>query len=142
MSRIQARILEIKPDVVFLDYIGLVDIRGSKEEEVYTKYAKSMQKFVKKTGISLIDLSNLPVTATEETVRTSGQFFGSSFLKNNTDVGLHIFYYAPFYEWRKNSGLLMDDKMKNIQVVTLLIQKNRIGTAKVEQVYVIDFNKG
>ena len=36
----------------------------------------------------------------------------------------------------------MDDKMKNIQVVTLLIQKNRIGTAKVEQVFVIDFNKG
>ena len=103
MSRIQARILEIKPDVVFLDYIGLVDIRGVKEEEVYTKYAKSMQKFVKKTGISLIDLSNLPVTATEETVRQSGQFFGSSFLKNNTDVGLHLFYYTPFYEWRKNS---------------------------------------
>lgn len=142
MSRIQARILEIKPDVVFLDYIGLVDIRGVKEEEVYTKYAKSMQKFVKKTGISLIDLSNLPINATEETVRQSWQFFGSSFLKNNTDVGLHIFYYTPFYEWRKSSWLQMDDKMKNIQVVTLLIQKNRIGTAKVEQVFVIDFNKG
>lgn len=142
MSRIQARILEIKPDVVFLDYIGLVDIKWVKEEEVYTKYAKSMQKFVKKTGISLIDLSNMPINATEDSIRQSGQFFWSSFLKNNTDVGIHLFYYAPFYEWRKSSGLQIDDKMKNIQVVTMLIQKNRIWTAKVEQVFVIDFNKG
>lgn len=141
LSRIFARILEIKPDVVVLDYIWLININKIKEDEMYTQYARRVQAFVKSSWISMIDLSNLPKEADEDNIRLYGWFFWSSFLRNNTDVGLHLFYYKPFYEWRSKSGLKMDDKMKNIQVVTMLISKNRIWTAKVEQVYKVDFNK-
>lgn len=141
LSKIFARILEIKPDVVFIDYIGLINIHKVTEQDMYTQYARRIQNFVKKTKISLIDLSNLPKDADEDNIRLYGGFYGSSFLRNNTDVGIHLFYYSPFYEWRNKSWLVMDDKVKNIAVVTMLISKNRIWTAKVEQVFVIDFNK-
>lgn len=142
LSKIFARILQIKPDVVVLDYIGLVSMNKVSDDEVYTKYAKAVQAFVKRTGISLIDLSNLPKDADEDNIRTYGWYFGSSFLRNNTDVGIHLFRYKPFYEWRKSSWLVMDDAIRNVQVVTMLISKNRIWTAWVEQVFKLDFNKG
>jgi len=142
LSKIFARILEIKPEVVFIDYIGLINIHKVTEQDMYTQYARRIQNFVKKTKISLIDLSNLEKGADEESIRMYGGFYWSSFLRNNTDVGIHLFYYSPFYEWRKKSGLFMDDKIKNIAVVTMLISKNRIWTARVEQVFKIDFNRG
>lgn len=142
LSRIFAKCLEIKPDVVFIDYIGLISINRINEEDKYTVYSKKVQEFVKKTQLSWIDLSNLPKDADEDNIRMYWGYYGSSFLRNNADVGIHMFYYKPFYEWKKSLWQLVDnEKIRNIKVITMLISKNRIWTAQVEQVFKIDFNK-
>lgn len=53
-------------------------------------------------------------------------------------------YYKPFYEFRKTfaTEIAANDELKNVQAITMMISKNRIGTAKVEQVYKLNFNRG
>ena len=61
LSEIFTKVLAIKPDVVILDYIGLVNIKKFAEDEKYTEYSKRVQEFVKETRVGWIDLSNLPI---------------------------------------------------------------------------------
>jgi replicative DNA helicase len=103
LGDIFARCLEIKPDIVILDYIGLVNIKKFSEEEKYTEYAKRVQEFVKRTRVGWIDLSNLPKNSEdEESIRNFGGFYGSSFLKNNADVCLHMFRSSQFAAYKKS----------------------------------------
>ena len=62
LSDIFSKVMEFSPDVVILDYIGLMSIRGFTEEQKYTEYAIQVQRFVKQVQVSWIDLSNLPTT--------------------------------------------------------------------------------
>lgn len=154
LSEIFANCMEIKPDVVVLDYIGLVSIKRFSEDEKYTEYAKQVQRFVKKTRLSWIDLSNLPTGIDEEYMRFNGNFYWSSFLKNNADVGIHLMDYKPFYEWKKSmedspahlNKIASDTSYKrrwnSVKGATVLISKNRIWPAKVEENYTINFNEG
>lgn len=149
-----SKIMEIKPDVVILDYIWLVQIKKTKEDDKYTEYSKQVQEFVKRSRVGWIDLSNLPKwQEDEETIRAFGWFYGSSFLKNNADVWIHLTHYKKFYDYKKTILTWSEDldivfwcndeneKVRNYQVTNLLITKNRIWTAKVETIYKIDFNK-
>jgi hypothetical protein len=43
--------MEFKPDVVVLDYIGLMSIKGFTEEAKYTEYAIQVQRFVKQMQV-------------------------------------------------------------------------------------------
>ena len=141
LSEIFSRILEIKPDVVILDYIGLVQIKKVKEDDKYTEYSKQVQEFVKQSRVGWIDLSNLPKNQEdEESIKIAWGFYWSSFLKNNADVGIHLYYHKPFYEFKK-LWMSDDDTTRNFQVLWMYISKNRIGTAKVEQIYKVNFNK-
>jgi len=144
LSEVFAKVLEIKPDVVVLDYIGLISIRRTDEEAKYTEYSKKVQEFVKRTRVGWVDLSNLPKSQEDlESIRTFGGFYGSSFLKNNADVGIHLCYHTPFYEF-KNAVMRTPefDKIKNKSALEVIITKNRIGTAKVSSVFKVDFDKG
>lgn len=146
LSDIFSKCMETKPDVVILDYIGLVNIKKVKEDDKYTEYAKQVQQFVKRERYSWIDLSNLPKgEEDEEQLRMRGGFYGSSFLKNNADVGIHIFYNRKFYKTKDELGPSMNDQQKiwyhNKQGLTFLVSKNRLGPAKVEEDFVIDFEK-
>ncbi len=76
LSEVFAKILEIKPDVVVLDYIGLISIRRIDEESKYTEYSKKVQEFVKRTRVGWIDLSNLPKSQEDlESIKTFGGFY-------------------------------------------------------------------
>lgn len=141
LSEIFTQVLQIQPDVVILDYIWLVNIKKTKEDDKYTEYSKQVQEFVKRARISWIDLSNLPKNQEdEESVRQFWWFYWSSFLKNNTDVWIHWVYYKPFYEWRKS--VWETDDNRNYQVINLSITKNRIWVAKVDCIMKINFAKG
>ena len=154
MSEIFTQVLSIKPDLVFIDYIGLVNIKWFTEEAKYWEYAKQVQRFVKKTRVSWVDLSNLPNNIEEETIRTHWNFYGSSFLKNQCDVGIHMMYYHPFYEWKKameesptHITKLREDaqyksKMTNVKGIVILIQKSRIWPAMIEESFLVNFNEG
>lgn len=156
INEIFTKCMELKPDVVIIDYIWLVQIKKVKEDDKYTEYSKQVQEFVKKSRVSWLDLSNLPKNQEdEEQIRATWWYYGSSFLRNNTDVGIHLTYYKPFYEWKKQKLQWDDDFeaiftwisweekdiVRNYQVAHLIITKNRIWTAKVETIYKIDFNK-
>jgi hypothetical protein len=94
--------MEFNPDVVILDYIGLMSIKGFTEEQKYTEYAIQVQRFVKATQVSWIDLSNLPTQLqSADDIKLNPQFFGSTFLRNNTDVGIHILPDKEYYNLRE-----------------------------------------
>lgn len=140
LDEIKREVLKVKPDVVLLDYIGLVTIDGVRDaDKIYTPYAKKVKEFVQKNKIAWIDLSNLNTGETEEEIRKHWKFNWSASLKNNTDFGLHIFHYKPFYEYKEFAE---SDKFNSLKVVTFYISKNRMWVDFVEKEYWIDFNKG
>lgn len=62
--------LRVKPDVVILDYIGLVNIKGHDEKTLYQKYADEVKQFLQKNQeIAWVDLSNLNKDDDEEKIR-------------------------------------------------------------------------
>lgn len=144
---IKREILKIKPNVVILDYIWLVDIDRTDEKTKYDKYADIIKTFVQKNKhISLIDLSNLNKDDNEERIRQHRGFNGSAKLRNNTDVWIHLFYYAPFYKYKKmiyeNWEPEAKKKFEGVQAITFLISKNRLWPDNVEEDFVINFDKG
>lgn len=149
IDSIFTKTLEIKPDVVILDYIWLTEIRKTPEEAKYTEYAKKVQQFVKRSWVAWIDLSNLPRDLqSAENIRISPQYYGSTFLRNNTDVGLHLYYNKELYE-RKEAVMSLAEPWspatlawKDKQFINMFISKNRLWTVWLEQTYKVDFSRG
>lgn len=144
---IKREVLKVKPDVVILDYIGLVEIKGCDEKTLYNKYADIVKHFVQRNKwLSWIDLSNLNKDDDEEKIRGHKGFNGAAKLRNNTDFGMHLFYYKPFYEWRKliNEGENEELKarLRTVNAITFLISKQRGGTDWIEEQMTIDYNNG
>lgn len=148
LTDIFTRIMEFKPDVVILDYIWLMSIKGFTEEAKYTEYAIQVQRFVKQVQVAWIDLSNLPTQLqASEDIRGNPQFYGSTFLRNNTDVGIHIMPWKQFYEMRDK--VLSDDiydintknSLKRLSGVGMYLSKNRLWPHSISGNYIIDFTK-
>ena len=145
LSSILAKILELKPDVVVLDFVWLVNITWTQDDKHYTEYSRKVQQFMKRNNLAWIDLNNLSnEKQDDEVMRQRWEFYWSSFLKNTTDIWIHLAHYKPFYDFKKsfpdNSSEWM--AMKNKQVITLMVTKNRFWTAKVEKIYMLDFDSG
>ena len=148
-GEITREIKRFKPDVVFLDYIGLVDVNWCDEKTLYNKYADLQKKFIQKNQqIAWVDLSNLNKDDDEERIRMHRWFNGSAKLRNNTDFALHMFYHKPFYEYKKQV-LNMAEKTSpeygsvlNKQVITFLISKNRLWPDGTEEQFYINFEEG
>lgn len=146
LSDIFSKIVEFNPDVVILDYIGLMSIRWFREDDKYTEYAVQVQRFVKQIQVSWIDLSNLPTQLQQsEDIRWNPQFYGSTFLRNNTDVGIHIMPWSQFYDMRDR--VLQDDiydyetknKLKRLSWVTMFLSKNRLWPHSISWNFIVDF---
>ena len=147
-NEITRHIKKVKPDVVFLDYIWLVEVDWADERTLYDRYADLQKRFIQRNqDIAWIDLSNLNKDDWEERIRAHRWFNGSAKLRNNTDFAMHMFYYAPFYEYRKSMlELWAPDsewvkEVTNKQAVTFLISKNRLWADWLEAQFYIDFNK-
>lgn len=151
LSEIFSKILTIKPDVVILDYIGLVTINRFWESDMFTEYSKRVQQFVKKVRVSWVDLSNLPMWVEDAQIISRWQFFWSSYLRNNADVGLHLVKYDEFYAHKQlmEEDSVHRNKMQNdIQYrmdwtskkgIKIAITKNRIGPAWINEDFIVNF---
>lgn len=151
ISEIFSKVLAIKPDVVILDYIGLITINKYWESELFTEYAKRVQQFVKKTRVGWIDLSNLPIGVDDDEIIARGQFYGSSYLRNNADVGIHLLKYKEFYEYKtsveatpEHRNRLQNDSSYRMNWISkkgikVAITKNRIWPAGLEEPYIVNF---
>lgn len=146
IDEIKREVLKVKPDVVFLDYIGLVNIKGCDEKTLYDKYADTVKQFVQKNKwLSWIDLSNLNKDDWEERIRMHKGFNGSAKLRNNTDISLHFFYYQPFYKWKddilKSEALEEEkEKLRTKNCLTFFLSKQRGWVDWVEEHFTIDYN--
>lgn len=146
LSEIKREILKHKPDVVILDYIGLVNIKWYDEKTKYDKYADEVKEFVQKhKDMAWIDLSNLNKSDNEATIREYKGFNGSAKLRNNTDFGMHIFPYKAFAEHKNKIMNIWSEEAKKPyygkKALTFLISKNRLWDDDIQKHYVIDFNK-
>jgi len=152
LSEVFAKVLAIKPDVVMLDYIGLISIGKVKEDDLFTEYAKRVQQFVKKSRVWWIDLSNLANGADDATIKALWHFYWSSYLKNNADVGIHLTKYEDFYKFKDwmeaqpsaKKGIEDEEYRMNWaskKGLTITITKNRIWPAGLSEDYYVNFAK-
>jgi len=146
INEIKREVLKVKPDVVILDYIWLVNIKWFDEKTVYNKYADEIKQFVQKhQWLSWIDLSNLNKWDDEQAIRFHKWFNWAAKLRNNTDVAIHMFDYQPFADYKKMvyeaGSEVAIDKVRGKKAITFFLSKNRLGNDNEEEVFVIDFSK-
>ena len=146
INEIKREVLRVKPDVVILDYIWLVSIRWCDERTLYDKYADEIKTFVQKNNaFAWIDLSNLNKDDNEDKIRMYKWFNWSAKLRNNTDFALHLFYHKPFYDFKTTTLQIWQEQSKNAvrdkQVITFFITKNRLWRDWEEEVFVINYNQ-
>lgn len=143
LSKIFSRAMKIKPDVVVLDYISLMDVKGATEDSKYWEYARKVARFAKSQNMAWIDLSNLPINLqTNDEIKARPQFFWSSLLKNNCDVAIHIMSNEQFKKTKNNVfenkwNFKPDDLayLYDRNMVDLVVTKNRWGTPWVSTIY-------
>ena len=142
-----SRVMELQPDIVILDYIGLISCKGFTEEQKFTEYAIQVQRFVKASQVAWIDLSNLPTNLQQsEDIKNNPQFFGSTFLRNNTDVGIHITPNKQFYDLREkvfqncNKPDIVN-QYKYLSWVQITLSKNRLWPHSITKQYKVDYSQ-
>jgi len=144
LNAIFSKVVEFAPDVVILDYIWLMSIKGFTEEQKYTEYAIQVQRFVKSTQVAWIDLSNLPTNLqSTEDIRSNPQFFWSTFLRNNTDVWIHIMADKDFYEVREkilanSTNPKAREMVERRSWLVLYVSKNRLWPHSLNWKYTLD----
>lgn len=141
LSEIMVRTQEINPDVVILDFIWQVKIKGFAKEKMFDEYATQIKEFVKRSGVSWIDLSNLPKSEQwDEFLIRQGWFNGSADLKNLADVWIHLYEHKNFKEFRKQAIEMWNNDYMNYSCVNIVVTKNRIWN-RPESICKIDFNR-
>lgn len=137
------KIRQIKPDIIILDYISYVTMKGFTEEQMYTEYARKVVRFAKDNNIVWIDLSNLANdTQTNEEIMLKPKFFGSSKLVNNSDFNLMImrneaFTNAKNYVFNNESMFRQEDieYFLSRDIVNMVITKNRWWPNRVRKTF-------
>lgn len=147
LNTIFSKVMELKPDIVILDYIWLMSCKGFTEEQKYTQYAIEVQRFVKASQVCWMDLSNLPTQLQQvEDIKINPQYFGSTFLRNNTDVWIHITPNKSFYEMREKvmTGSTNQSHIefyKYMSWVNISLSKNRLWPHSINKEYLVDYSK-
>lgn len=147
INSIFSKVMELQPDIVILDYIWLISCKGYNEEAKYTQYAIEVQRFVKASQVCWMDLSNLPTQLQQvEDIKINPQYFGSTFLRNNTDVWIHITPSKSFYEMREKvmTGSTSQSDIeyyKFMSWVNISISKNRLWPHSINKEYLVDYSK-
>lgn len=128
-----AKVREVKPDVVILDYIGYINVPWFNDDGRFKEYAKRVVPFVKKNNIAWLDLSNLANdTQTNEEIRFKPKFYWASELVNNSDVNIFILRNEEF---KKTKDKVMRDRFsyspedlaffRKRNMLDMVITKNR-----------------
>lgn len=143
LDEVFAKVNEVKPDVVILDYIGYIQLKGYADDTRYKEYAKRVVPFVKKNNLAWIDLSNLANdTLTNDEIRFKPKFYWASELVNNSDVNIMIMRNEEF---KKTRDKVMRDRFsykksdvdffKTRNILDVVITKNRWGSPFYETTY-------
>ena len=147
LDKILSKCVSIKPDVVILDYITHITVAKAQWMEKYDIYAERIPKFAKRQDLAWIDLSNLPKNLqTNEEIRSTPWFYGSSILMNNCDVSFHLMRNPEFKKTKdevlKNPSFKHEDRVYFFtrNCLDLLITKNRWWSVFIEKTYWINFN--
>lgn len=147
INAIFSKVMELQPDIVILDYIWLISCKGFPEDAKYTQYAIEVQRFVKASQVCWMDLSNLPTQLQQvEDIKLNPQYFGSTFLRNNTDVWIHITPNKTFYEMREKvmTGSTSHSDIeffKFMSWVNISLSKNRLWPHSINKEYLVDYSK-
>lgn len=147
VDKIFSKILQIKPDVVVLDYISHVSYSKGRDLEKYDYYAEQVPKFAKQNNLVWLDLSNLPKNLqTQELIRATPGFHWSSLLMNNCDVAIHLMKNESFQKAKESvqEFWTVADRayFRNRAVIDLLFTKNRWGSVFVQNTYWLNFWEG
>jgi replicative DNA helicase len=147
INAIFSKVMELQPDIVVLDYIWLMSCKGFTDEQKFTEYAIQVQRFVKASQVCWMDLSNLPTQLQQvEDIKINPQFFGSTYLRNNTDVWIHITPNKSFYEMREKvmTGSTNHSDIefyKFMSWVNISISKNRLWPHSINKEYLVDYSR-
>lgn len=150
LDEIFAKVKEVKPDVVILDYIGYIQVKWFPWEDRYKEYAKRIVPFAKKNNIAWIDLSNLAnETQTNDEIRFKPKFYGASELVNNSDVNIFIMRNEEF---KKTKDKVMRDRFsysaedvaffRKRNMLDVVLTKNRWGSPWFETTYWVNQENG
>lgn len=150
LDDIFAKIKEVKPDVVILDYIGYIQVRWFPDEGRYKEYAKRVVPFAKKNDVAWIDLSNLAnETQTNDEIRFKPKFYGASELVNNSDVNIFIMRNEEF---KKTKDKVMRERFsykpediaffRKRNMLDMILTKNRWGSPWFETTYWVNQENG
>lgn len=147
VDKIFSKCISIKPDVVVLDYITHITIQKASWMEKYDTYAERIPKFAKRQNLAWIDLSNLPKNLqTNEEIRATPWFYGSSILMNNCDFAIHLMRNEQFKKTKsavlENPKSTREDRQYfySRNCLDLLITKNRWGSVFIDKTYWINFS--
>lgn len=138
LDDIFTKISQIKPDIVLLDYIWYVRIKGFTDADAYTEYAKRVVRYAKENSVCWIDLSNLANdTQTNDEILVKPKFYWSSFLVNNSDINVmlmrnQVYSDARNYVYRNKSMFKPDDiyYFSSRDIVDMVVTKNRWGPVR------------
>lgn len=150
LDEIFLKIREVKPDVVILDYIWYVQVKGYPDDTRYKEYAKRVVPFAKKNNVAWIDLSNLAnETLTNDEIRFKPKFYGASELVNNSDVNIFIMRNEEF---KKTKDKVMRDRFsysiddvnffRKRNMLDMVLTKNRWGSPWFETTYWVNQENG
>ena len=144
LDDIKREALKIKPDIILLDYIQLVEIKWSKNElEKLDTYAREVKKFMQKNNkIAWIDISQLNMNANSDDLKKSWNFKWSWELKNAIDFWLHLFYYEPFFKYKETAKWTPAEKAtEKLTAIEFVITKNRLWPTFWKTVLWINFDE-
>lgn len=140
------RAIKSKADVIFIDYIQLVDIPGSfkSESEKWDKYAQLVQKFAVENNIAVVDLSQLSNSAnnSESNSMQATEFKWWGGLKAAADIWIHIFLSKEETLAKENAIANGDFSKVNTNYVKVRLTKNRLWPRIPDIPYMVDFEKG
>ena len=89
LAQLEAHILsqEIKPAVVFIDHIGLVETDDKEPHVRLSRVSRSLKLLAKRTGTCIVSLSQI---SEENIKRKAGSFKGSGDIAADCDVGIVV----------------------------------------------------
>lgn len=92
LAQIESHILsqEVKPKLVFVDYIGLVETSDKKEYERISNVSRSLKLLARRAGVCIIALSQISNESINNKTKTVG-YKGSGNIAADVDVGMVLY---------------------------------------------------
>ena len=112
LERIRAKTVQRKFDVVFIDYVQLIDAPGTERWDIVTRVSMGLHRMAQQLGVTVIGLSQVTPAAKGQTRPTKDDLRESRQLKQDADFIL-ILYPDPEEDAPPNSRILEIAKNKD-----------------------------